>query len=98
MRLFSFVFGNLVAGYGNHPPPMAPPARGPAPYHGFPPGPHHQGAPPGGPSPSGPHIEAPVQAPPPVPLQVCAYVGILVHFMNKTNEQKRMNKNLLSIN
>ncbi|KAJ7365986.1 hypothetical protein OS493_002728 [Desmophyllum pertusum] len=58
-----------VAGYGNHPPPMGPPARGPAPYQGFPPGPHHQGVHPGGPSPYGPHLEAPVQPPPPSLLQ-----------------------------
>lgn len=49
---------------------MGPPARGPAPYQGFPPGPHHQGVHPGGPSPYGPHLEAPVQPPPPSLLQV----------------------------
>lgn len=52
---------------------MNPTHGGPAPYHGFPPGPQHQAVPTGGPPPSGPHSELPVQPPPPAPLQVCAH-------------------------
>lgn len=50
---------------------MGPPLpRGPEPYHGYPPGPHHQGAPPPGPPPIGPHQEGLKQPPPLAPHMV----------------------------
>ena len=56
-----------------------PPPRGPEPYHRYPPGPHHQGAPPPGPPPIGPHQEGLKQPPPLTPH----LVGSILHVMSK---------------
>ena len=58
-----------------------PPPRGPEPYHGYPPGPHHQGVPPPGPPPIGPHQEGLKQPPPLAPHMV----GSILCHVQKTH-------------
>ena len=68
-----------------------PPPRGPEPYHGYPPGPHHQGAPPPGPPPIGPHQEGLKQPPPLAPHMV----GSIFCHVQKTHLNVYQNANAI---